>query len=169
MAQNDNRQDKQNQQPDGADILRDIGSGIEKIIKAGIGAVKSGVECSQETIDKWAEKGEPAFQNAKSALNNAAGKLKKAVDESPIPDNLSMMLGGKVTLDTLKNVLRRLTKQELDAVREMIDGLYRDAKDQTEATADADTVAPNETAQVHPAAEETDAPADASESDAEDE
>lgn len=109
--------------------MEQIGKEIEKVLKAGIGAVKSGMEMSADTIEKWAEKGEPIYEAAKASLCSAAGKIKKAVDDSNIPENVSMMMGGKVTADTVKSVLSRFTKAELDAVRAIIDELYDDAPD----------------------------------------
>ena len=74
--------------------MEQIGKEIEKVIKAGIGAVKTGVEFSADTLEKLAQKGEPIYDKAKSSLCEAAGKVKKAVDDSNIPENFSMMLGG---------------------------------------------------------------------------
>lgn len=109
--------------------MEQIGKEIEKVIKAGIGAVKTGVEFSAETLEKLAQKGEPLYMQAKSSICEAAGKVKKAVDDSNIPENFSMMLGGKVTVDTVISVLRRLNKEELDAIRSAIEAMYDEAPD----------------------------------------
>lgn len=116
--------------------MEQIGKEIEKVIKAGIGAVKTGVEFSADTLEKLAQKGEPIYDKAKSSLCEAAGKVKKAVDDSNIPENFSMMLGGKVTVDTVISVLRRLNKEELSAVRSAIDEMY-EAAPAAENTPDA--------------------------------
>ena len=69
--------------------MEQIGKEIEKILKAGLGAVAAGVEKTQEAVEYLAEKGEPIYAQAKSAVCDAAGKIKKAVDESGIADVFS--------------------------------------------------------------------------------
>lgn len=103
--------------------MEQFGKELEKVLKAGIGAVKSGMELGADTIEKWAEKGEPIYECARENLQEAAGKIKKAVDESNIPENWQMMWGGKVTPDTVKSVLKRLDKSDLAALRDYIDTL----------------------------------------------
>lgn len=113
--------------------MEQLGKDIEKIIKAGIGAVSTGVEKSAEAIEKLAQKGEPLFNQAKSTVCEAAGKLKKAVDDSNIPENISMLFGGKVTVETLTNALRQFTREELDQVKAAIDDMYESAPEKAEA------------------------------------
>ncbi|MBQ8082337.1 MAG: hypothetical protein IJ240_10635 [Clostridia bacterium] len=57
---------------------KQITEGLRKIMMAGIGAVTTGVEKSQEVIDKYAEKGKATFEQTKSATKEAAEKVKKA-------------------------------------------------------------------------------------------
>lgn len=127
--------------------MEQLGKDIEKIIKAGIGAVSTGVEKSAVAIEKLAQKGEPLFNQAKSTVCEAAGKLKKAVDDSNIPENISMLFGGKVTVETLISALRQFSKEELDLVKAAIDDMYESASEkakvcgcqQPENDADAQT------------------------------
>lgn len=111
--------------------MEQIGKDIEKFIKAGIGAVSTGVEKSAEAIEKLAQKGEPLFNQAKSTVCEAAGKLKKAVDDSNIPENISMLFGGKVTVDTLISALKQFSKEELDQVKAAIGDMYESAPEKS--------------------------------------
>ncbi len=59
---------------------------LKKILMAGFGAVSTGMEKSQEVLDKLAERGESAYEQAKSAGKEAADKLRKAYEESGIQE-----------------------------------------------------------------------------------
>ena len=48
---------------------------LKKMLKAGMGAVAAGLEKGQEAIDSLAQKGEPIYQQAKSAVSDAADKF----------------------------------------------------------------------------------------------
>ena len=63
---------------------RQVTDSLKKILMAGFGAVSSGVEKSQEVLDKLAEKGEDVYQQAVAAGKDTADKIKKAYDESGI-------------------------------------------------------------------------------------
>ena len=65
---------------------RQVTDSLKKILMAGFGAVSTGVEKSQEVLDKLAEKGEGAYQQAVAAGKETADKLKKAYEESGIKD-----------------------------------------------------------------------------------
>lgn len=93
---------------------------IKKVIKAGIGAVATGVEKTQDAIETLAQKGEPLYQQAKSAVCDTAGKIKKAVNDSGIPDALS----GRPRVDCLIRALQQLTQEELDQLRAAIEEIY---------------------------------------------
>ena len=93
---------------------------IKKVIKAGIGAVATGVEKTQDAIETLAQKGEPLYQQAKSAVCDTAGKIKKAVNESGIPDALA----GRPRVDCLIRALQQLTQEELDQLRAALEEIY---------------------------------------------
>ena len=59
---------------------------LKKILMAGFGAVSTGMEKSQEVLDKLAEKGEGAYEQAVAAGKETAEKLKKAYEESGIKE-----------------------------------------------------------------------------------
>ena len=59
---------------------------LKKILMAGFGAVSTGVEKSQEVIDKLAVKGESAYEQAVAAGKETADKLKKVYEESGIKE-----------------------------------------------------------------------------------
>ena len=65
---------------------RQVTDSLKKILMAGFGAVSSGVEKSQEVLDKLAEKGGDIYQQAVAAGKETADMLKKAYDESSIKD-----------------------------------------------------------------------------------
>ncbi len=59
---------------------------LKKILMAGFGAVSSGVEKSQEVLDKLAEKGEGVYEQVAAAGKETAEKLRKAYEGSSIKD-----------------------------------------------------------------------------------
>ena len=72
-----------------------ISEEIKKVVQAGIGAVAAGMEKAQEAVETLSKKGEPIYEQAKSAVTGAAGKVKQAFDKSGIADALS----GKIKAD----------------------------------------------------------------------
>ena len=93
--------------------MEQIGSELKKILKAGIGAVATGVEKTQGAIESLAQKGEPLYEQAKTAVCDAAGKLKKAVNDSGIADTFSC----RPQVESIIKDLQELTQQELDEIR----------------------------------------------------
>lgn len=96
---------------------------LEKVIKAGIGAVATGVEKAQEAVDNLAQKGEPIFEQAKEKVAEAADKVVKAFNEI-----------GKPKMEDLLHDARAFTLDELKTLREKLDQLIVDMeKTQQEA------------------------------------
>ena len=118
-----------------------IGENIEKIIKAGIGAASTGIEKAGEALEKLAQKGEPVYQQAKTTVVGAAGKLKKAVDDSSLP----LIFGCKVNVNVI--------------VSAAIDGMY-DAAPDTAAVPDEAEQAADSTQCGGCACKSDDAPAE---------
>ena len=100
--------------------MEQIGNEIKKMIQAGLGAVATGVEKTQEANDTLAEKGEPLYEQAKAAVCDAAGKIRKAVDESGIGDLFTC----PDRVDQVIEKMQEMTQRELDQVRTALEDLY---------------------------------------------
>ena len=61
--------------------MEQITEELKKMVKAGMGAVATGMEKTQEAIETFAKKGEPIYQQAKTVVSDAADKVKQAVNE----------------------------------------------------------------------------------------
>ena len=100
--------------------MEQIGNELEKVLKAGIGAVAVGVEKTKEAIENLAQKGEPIYAQAKDAVNDAAEKIKKAVNESGIADVFSC----RPRVESIIADLQELTQEELDEIRQALEDIY---------------------------------------------
>ena len=98
-----------------------IGNEIKKIIKAGMGAVASGLEMGQEAIENLAQKGEPIYQQAKSAVTDAAGKVAQAVS-----DGIQSIKSGPAASDVI-DLLRCMTRDDWAQVRAALDEFEAEA------------------------------------------
>lgn len=96
-----------------------IGEEIKKVVQAGIGAVAVGMEKAQEAVDSLSKKGQPIYEQAKSAVTDAAGKVKQAFDQSGIADALC----GKIKADEIIDALKNLSPEDQSRVREALDAL----------------------------------------------
>lgn len=106
-----------------------IGSELKKIMMAGIGAVSTGVEKSQEVIDKLAKKGEVTFEQAKTISKDSAQKVKKALDDSGISDVFSC----KVKKEQVAEDFEFLSVEDLIWLRDELSGVIT-AKQEAQAT-----------------------------------
>lgn len=115
--------------------MEQIVNEMKKVLKAGIGAVATGVEKTQEAIETLAQKGEPLYEQAKTAVTDAADKVKKAVTDSGIADAFSC----PSRTDRVIRELQQMTQEELDEITAAIEGIYpsRPAKAQPEAETEA--------------------------------
>ena len=133
--------------------MEQIGKEIEKILKAGLGAVAAGVEKTQEAVEYLAEKGEPIYAQAKSAVCDAAGTIKKAVDESGIADVFSC----PPRVERVVEELQEMTAEELQEVhRALLDIL---------AAREAENAQEEEEGEMQGESSEEDPPQDAPASD----
>ena len=107
-----------------------INSELKKILMAGIGAVSTGVEKSQQVIERLAQKGEITYEQAKVLSQEAASKVKKAYDESCIADFFSC----KVKKENVVDDLKTLAKEDLIWLRNQLSGIIT-AKEQEEQAA----------------------------------
>ena len=109
-----------------------IGNELKKMLKAGLGAVAAGAEKAQEAIETLSKKGEPLYQQAKSAVTDAADKIKQAVDASGIKDAVT---GKPKVLDIIDD-LRGMRREDWALVRAALDEFEALTDQQPEETAD---------------------------------
>ena len=100
--------------------MEQIGNELEKVLKAGLGAVATGVEKTKEAIENLAQKGEPIYAQAKDAVSDAAEKIKKAVSESGIADVFSC----RPRVESIIADLEEMTQEELDEIRQALEEIY---------------------------------------------
>ena len=96
-----------------------ISSELKKILMAGLGAVSTGVEKSQQVISQLAEKGEQTFEQAKEMSKKAADHVKKAYDDSGLAEFFST----KVKKESIAEDLEALPKEDLAWLRDQLDQL----------------------------------------------
>ena len=96
-----------------------ISSELKKILLAGLGAVSTGVEKSQQVISQLAEKGEQTFEQAKEMSKKAADQVKKAYDDSGLAEFFST----KVKKESIAEDLEALPKEDLAWLRDQLDQL----------------------------------------------
>lgn len=111
--------------------MEQLGNEIKKIIKAGMGAVASGLEMGQEAIESLAQKGEPIYQQAKSAVTDAAGKMAQAVS-----DGIQSIKTGPTASDVI-DLLRTMTRDDWAQVRAALDEFEAQAADAEKAAQEA--------------------------------
>ena len=135
--------------------MEQFSDSLKKVVKAGFGAVAAGMEKTQEVIENLSQKGEPLYEQAKSAVSDAAEKIKKAVDESGIGDAFSC----RPQVQSVISDLQQMSREELEEVREAVEELLSLRKRQDEAREETEQT--EETKQTEET-EETDetAPAD---------
>ena len=138
-----------------------LGDELKRMLKAGLGAVATGAEKAQEAIETLAQKGEPLYQQAKSAVTDAADKIRQAVNDSGIRDAMS----GKPNVQDVIDDLRAMTREDLALVRAALDEFEALADRAAEEAAQdgagdaaATEEAPTEHAPDAPADEKTDSP-----------
>ena len=111
--------------------MEQLGNEIKKIIKAGMGAVASGLEMGQEAIETLAQKGEPIYQQAKSAVSDAAGKVAQAVNEG-----IQSIKNGPDVTDVI-DVLRTMSRSDWAQVRAALDEFEAQADEIDKAAQEA--------------------------------
>jgi polyhydroxyalkanoate synthesis regulator phasin len=126
--------------------MEQLGNELKKVIKAGMGAVAAGLELGQDAIEQLAKKGEPLYEQAKSAVADAAGKVKQTIE------SINAQPQAQEIIDTLRGMGRDAWAQ------------VRAAIDEFEAQADEAEKAAREAAQaaeeiLRSASDEEEAPA----------
>jgi len=102
--------------------MEQMEDGLKKVVKAGFGAVATGVEKTQETIARLAKKGEPIYEQARATVEETAGKIKKAVQNCPISD----MLSCRPRVDAVIRDLKEMSREERACIRDALDAMDRD-------------------------------------------
>ena len=95
-----------------------IGEELKKVVQAGMGAVATGVEKTQEVFDKLSKKGEPLYQQARKTVTEAVDSVRQAVANC-----------GKPALGGLISALRQMSPEERAMIREALDELEAETED----------------------------------------
>lgn len=115
----------------GVNDMEQLGDELKKMLKAGMGAVAAGLEMGQEAIENLAQKGEPLYQQAKSAVADAADKVKQAVNEG------FSAMNTKPQVQELIDTLRGMSKEDWDQVRSALDEFEAQAAEAEQAAREA--------------------------------
>ncbi len=94
--------------------MDELGKNLEKLVKAGIGAVSEGLSRTQDLVDKLAEKGEPLYNQARAGINETADIFCKAVKETMEDDDIT---------DEIKHALAQLDREQLEEVSAFLNEL----------------------------------------------
>ncbi len=123
----------------------EMGKELEKLVKAGLGAVSEGFNRSQEVLEKLARKGEPLYSQAKDAVTDAAGKIRRA---------LSDILHDDDRLDEIRLLVSQLTDGELEDLEMYISAVRDVRRRHAEPEKQTEDEAPAETEEEKPEAGE---------------
>jgi len=107
--------------------MEQFGNELKKVLKAGMGAVAAGLEMGQDAIEQLAKKGEPLYEQAKSAVSDAAGKVKQTIDS----------LNAQPQAQEIIDALRGMGKEAWDQVRAALDEFETQAAEAEQAAKDA--------------------------------
>ena len=107
--------------------MEQFGNELKKVLKAGMGAVAAGLEMGQDAIEQLAKKGEPLYEQAKNAVNDAAGKVKQTIS------SMNAQPQAQEIIDTL----RGMGKEAWDQVRAALDEFETQAAEAEQAAKDA--------------------------------
>ena len=107
--------------------MEQLGNELKKVLKAGMGAVAAGLEMGQDAIEQLAKKGEPLYEQAKSAVTDAADKVKQTID------SLNAQPQAQEIIDTL----RGMGKEAWAQVRAALDEFEAQAAEAEQAAKDA--------------------------------
>ena len=107
--------------------MEQLGNELKKVLKAGMGAVATGLEMGQDAIEQLAKKGEPLYEQAKTAMADAAGKVKQTID------SLNAQPQAQEIIDTL----RGMGREAWDQVRAALDEFEAQAAEAEQAAREA--------------------------------
>ena len=106
--------------------MEQITEELKKMVKAGMGAVATGMEKTQEAIETFAKKGEPIYQQAKTVVSDAADKVKQAVNEG------IQTMNCKPGVEEIISKVKNLTREEWEQIREAVDEFFAQVKEKAE-------------------------------------
>ena len=130
-----------------------FGDELKKMLKAGIGAVAAGLEKSQDVIEGLAKKGEPIYEQAKTVVADAAGKVKQAVSDGI--DAMNMKPQVEELIDSLRGMGADAWKQVREAIDEFEAQAAEGEKAAKEAAQAAQDILHTEEMEKNEAPEET--------------
>ncbi len=107
--------------------MEQLGNELKKVLKAGMGAVATGLELGQDAIEQLAKKGEPLYEQAKTAVSDAAEKVKQTID------SLNAQPQAQEIIDTL----RGMGREAWDQVRAALDEFENQAAEAQQAAREA--------------------------------
>lgn len=107
--------------------MEQLGNELKKVLKAGMGAVATGLELGQDAIEQLAKKGEPLYEQAKTAVTDAAEKVKQTID------SLNAQPQAQEIIDTL----RGMGREAWDQVRAALDEFENQAAEAQQAAREA--------------------------------
>ncbi|MBQ7184832.1 MAG: hypothetical protein IJR97_12705 [Clostridia bacterium] len=113
--------------------MNDILNNLEKLVKAGFGAASEGLDQAAKVVDKFAEKGEPAYNQAKEAVSGVMDSLKKTFTE---PD--------PTEIEQIKALLRRFPREALTEIEQLIAELKAEAPEESGNASDTPEAQPQE-------------------------
>lgn len=107
--------------------MEQFGNELKKVLKAGMGAVATGLEMGQDAIEQLAKKGEPLYEQAKSAMTDAADKVKQTIES----------MSAKPQAQEIIDTLRGMTKEDWAQVRAALDEFEAQAAEAEQAAKEA--------------------------------
>ena len=102
-------------------ICMKLSEDVRKVMMAGIGALTTVTEKTQETIDSLAKKGEEALNHGQAINERLRHKIKEIIDDEEKPEN-------KTGKDEGLRALDPLTPEEIEAVKAKLNGLGHDGE-----------------------------------------
>lgn len=111
--------------------MEQLGQELKKVLKAGIGAVATGLEIGQDALECLAQKGEPLYQQAKSAVADAADKVKQAVTTG------FGAMDAEPQVQEIIDILRGMTRDDWAQVRAALDEFEAQAAEAEKAAKEA--------------------------------
>ena len=108
-----------------------FGDELKKVFKAGLGAVAAGLEKGQDALENLAQKGEPIYQQAKSAVTDAAGKVAQAVSDG------IQAISSKPSAQDVIDLIRTMSREDWAQIRAALDEFEALADENDEAARDA--------------------------------
>ncbi len=105
-----------------------IGDGIKKILKAGIGAVETAVEKSGDVIEQLAEKGTETYNQVVHKGGEIVDKIKKSFADIDVAE----LLNKPEALADIEKAVSELPKETIQKLRDILDRAEKAIDDKKE-------------------------------------